>query len=216
MKKALKLVALLGCVLAIGFGAGAAKAATIAEQITSAIAKGDFKTVQQLTSGNPAKTGFTTSGLLSYVRSNLTSKPDDAVGAMTLASALGDGIKAEDAKDIAGKLKGIVDEITDKALLLCNPEGDDQQKKTDASLSPEKQALAKSMEALMMGAENLAGLPVIAAVDPGLLDQIKTMNAQCQGGDTQLAQRPSFSPQRQPPIIIPPPYPPRRDEPSAQ
>jgi len=216
MKKALKLISTLGVVLAVGFGASAAKAASVSEQITAAIAKGDFKTVQQLVSGHPTETGFAANGLLSFVHGNLMSHSEDAVGAMTLAASFGSNIAPSDAKVVADKLKSIVDEISDKALLLCNPEGDDQVKKNDVTLDPKKQALSKDMEALMQGAENLASQPVIVAADPRLFDQIKTQNEQCQGGDAQLAQRPGFAPQHQPPVIIPPVHPPHRDEPSAQ
>ncbi|MDD5587331.1 MAG: hypothetical protein PHY92_10340 [Alphaproteobacteria bacterium] len=170
-----------------------AQAASIAAQITSALAKGDYKTVQVLASGNADATGHAEGALLKDVYGKLTPKPQDAAQSMTVAAALASGIAPKNAKSVTEDLKKIVKAIADKKLLVCNPEADADTSKIEAATDPRKIADEQAIVSILDSALAIAQTPAIVAVDPDLFNQIQALSAQCETGEEALlAQRPMF------------------------
>jgi hypothetical protein len=190
MRRILGFLVVFGCLTLAGFPA---QAASIADQINSALAKGDYKTVQTIASGNADATGHAENALLKDVLGKLTTKPQAGAQAMTVAAALAPGITPESARGITEKLKEIVKTIADKSLLICNPEADADTGKPLAVVDPKKQADQQAIASILDSALAIAQTPAIVAVDPDLFNQIQAQSAQCQTGEEALlAQRPMF------------------------
>ena len=164
------ILVVLGCLAVVSFSA---QAASVSDQIVSAIAKGDYKTVQTLVGNHPGTTGRAEDALLDKVLDKLISKPQDAAQAMTVASAMTAGITPADAPSVAQDLRKIVKTIADKSLLICNPEANANTGEVNAPTDLKKVADAKAIIAILDSAEAMAHTPVIMAVDPKLYAQIQ-------------------------------------------
>ena len=203
MRSLNKLLIVCGFVLStISF----AHAASIAEQIVTAIAGNDFNRVQTLVKNNPNTTGQAENSLITSAHGNLESMPQNAAKAMSTASTLAPGITPPDAKAVAENVRNLVKTIADKALLNCNPEANDNTGQLQTSESSKKIADQKAIASILDYAEEIAKTPAIVAVEPQLFADIAAMRAQCE--EALLAQLPGQQPQNLPPGLIPTPIPP--------
>lgn len=202
------IISLLSAALIL-FAGISVQAATIAEQISEAVAKGNYKTVQTLVNENPSSTGQAQNILLDSALGKLVSNPQEAAQAMTVASALTKDIEPKDAPLIAEKLKKIVKTIADKSLLICNPETSDDAGRLQTALDPKKLADAQAISSVMDAAEAIAQAPAIVAIEPKLFAQIQEQSGQCRTGEEALlAQRPSMRPGTIMPHLQRPGFPP--------
>jgi len=211
MHKVLKfMVIALGLLLA----SSNVNAANVVDQINEAIKNGDFKRVQTLVNSNPSTADQAERSLLKLVQDVVSDDPERASLAMTAASTLSPHITPSGAGGVVDDVKFLIKLIADKALLICNPSASDDSGQVKTPADPKKAAAAEAMASVMNGAETIAQVPAILAIDPQLVAQIQAQSAQCQEGETALlAQRPRFSPPRITPHIQPPPInPPPREE----
>jgi hypothetical protein len=203
----LKLVRLL---LAVGLFltlTSTAYAAGVSDQVKDAVVKGDFNLVQSLVGKNPGATGKAEDALLKRTYGKLVDDPEHAAKAMSTASYLAPGIIPPDAQSVVDGLEKIVKLITDKSLLICNPEANANSGELQTPVDPKKIAAAKAVAAVLDDAGKIAQLPVIVAVQPQLFAQIQAASAQCETGDeASLAQMPHL-PQHLPPHLVPVPDP---------
>ena len=206
MRRVQNFLVVIGCLAVLSFSA---QAASVSDQIVSAIAKGDYKTVQALVGNHPGTTGKAENALLSSTLDKLISKPQEAAVAMTVASSMTAGIKPADAASVAQDLRKIVKTIADKALLICNPETNANTGELNATADPKKVADAKAIASILDSAEAIAQTPAIVAIDPQLFAQIQAQSDQCEtGDDALLAQKPNFRPQTILPHLQNPGFPP--------
>ncbi len=206
MRQFQKLLFVLGFTL---FACAQTQAATVAEQIVSAIASSDYALVQTLVKSNPNMTGKAEDTLLKKVLGNVVDKPQGAAKTMSTASVIAPGITPADARTVAEGLRKVVKLIADKQLLICNPEAQANVSDTQTAPDPKKVADAKAVASILDSAEDIAKTPAIVAIDPKLFAEIDAQRAQCQTGDEALlAQSPSNRPGHQRPNIIPPIIPP--------
>lgn len=200
MKIILRFFAVLALVTIAG---AAANAATVQDQINSAIASGNFDTVKSLVVANPNSGDNTVEALLKLVQDNLTTNPALAAKAMAAAEALVHYVGSDAASKIASAIDNIVKTIADKGLLICNPAGEDD--KEHVATSKGNTDNEKLIAEILASAETMAQSPVIVAALPQLYAEIKAQNAQCEGNEeAQLAQLPIFKPLNNPPQRKPP------------
>lgn len=191
MRSILKFLFVLSLIV---FGCSSAQAASVSEQINTAIKNGDYAAVQTLVGKNPTSTDLAERTLIQTAFSDLMTKPKNSESAMMSAAMMSGGITPAGASDVAGGLKKIVDMIADKALLVCNVDQGSDQSRLTASTDPTKLANQKAIMAILGSAEAIAQTPVIVKNYPQLLAQIQGETAKCGDEEALLAQRPGSRP----------------------
>jgi len=199
MKFLIKTLAIVAIMLS---GISAAGAATVQDQINSALANNDFKIVKSLVSANPSSADQTLLDLLKLVQEDVAKNPAVADGAMTTANDLLKYMNGPSAGKVAQAVDGVVKTIIDNGLLVCNP--DEESEGGKSAVADKNKANEAFIRNIMKTAEDMAKTPAIVAAMPQLFAQVQSNLEQCENGElAQLAQLPFFSP-KGPPNYKPP------------
>jgi hypothetical protein len=202
--KAVAVVVVAGIFLA---SVPSARAATVSEQITTAIADKNYRHVQTLAKSDPNVVGHAENSLLKHAQGNLTKRPQDSANAMAAAAAIAPGITPKDAREVADNVKNIVKDIADKALFLCNPESNANTAQVRTPEEKKKIEDAKAIASVLESSENIAKTPAVVAVAPRLFADIAAQRQACIE-DPLLAQSANFQRPSRPVRPIPPEPPP--------